>query len=34
VWVPGQPERKIAAIGIRVSRGVSMHGSAMSPTPV
>lgn len=26
VWVPGAPERKIAAIGIRVSRGVTMHG--------
>jgi lipoate-protein ligase B len=34
VSVPGQPERKIAAIGTRVSRGVIMHGSAMSPTPV
>jgi lipoyl(octanoyl) transferase len=26
VWVPGTPDRKIAAIGIRVSRGVTMHG--------
>ncbi len=26
VWVPGVPDRKIAAIGIRVSRGVTMHG--------
>jgi lipoyl(octanoyl) transferase len=27
VWVPGQPGRKIAAIGIRVSRGVTMTAS-------
>jgi lipoyl(octanoyl) transferase len=26
VWVPGEPDRKVAAIGIRVSRGVTMHG--------
>lgn len=29
VWLPagdGQPERKIAAIGIRVQRGITMHG--------
>jgi lipoyl(octanoyl) transferase len=26
VWVPGVPDRKVAAIGIRVSRGVTMHG--------
>jgi lipoyl(octanoyl) transferase len=26
VWVPGTPDRKVAAIGIRVSRGVTMHG--------
>lgn len=25
-WVPGEPDRKIGAIGIRVSRGVTMHG--------
>jgi lipoyl(octanoyl) transferase len=26
VWVPGVPDRKIGAIGLRVSRRVSMHG--------
>jgi lipoyl(octanoyl) transferase len=36
VWVAedegpgGRPERKIAALGIRVSRGVTMHGFAMN----
>src|SRR5262249_13429590 len=26
VWVPGVPDRKVGAISIRVSRGVTMHG--------
>lgn len=26
LWVPGSPDRKIGSIGIRVSRGVTMHG--------
>ncbi|MGH3322364.1 MAG: lipoyl(octanoyl) transferase LipB [Streptosporangiaceae bacterium] len=30
VWVPGPPDRKIAAIGIRVSKGVTMHGFAFN----
>jgi len=33
VWVPADdrgPERKVAAIGIRVSRGVTMHGLAIN----
>lgn len=35
VWVPGatgDPERKIAAIGIRVRRWVSLHGLALNVT--
>lgn len=32
VWVvrPAEPDRKIAAIGIRVARGVTMHGFALN----
>jgi lipoyl(octanoyl) transferase len=33
VWVaggPGEPDRKLGAIGIRVSRGVTMHGFALN----
>lgn len=33
VWLPagsGRPERKIAAIGIRVQRGVTLHGFAIN----
>jgi len=26
LWVPGRPDRKIGSIGVRVSRGVTMHG--------
>jgi lipoyl(octanoyl) transferase len=32
-WVPGragEPDRKIAAIGVRVARGVTMHGFALN----
>ena len=34
VWLPaaaaGQPDRKVAAIGIRVAKGVTMHGFALN----
>ncbi len=33
VWVPGdgvQQDRKIAAIGIRINHGVTMHGFALN----
>lgn len=33
VWVDGTPPRKIAAIGVRVARGVTMHGFALNVNP-
>jgi lipoyl(octanoyl) transferase len=36
VWLPagdGRPERKVAAIGIRVSQGVALHGFALNCDP-
>lgn len=33
VWVPaggGRPDRKVAALGIRITRGVTMHGTALN----
>ncbi|RMI30150.1 lipoyl(octanoyl) transferase LipB [Nocardia stercoris] len=36
VWVPAtaaQPERKVAAVGVRVQRGVALHGIAINCNP-
>lgn len=36
VWLPasgGRPERKVAAIGLRVAKGVTLHGFAINADP-
>ncbi|WP_211258696.1 lipoyl(octanoyl) transferase LipB [Spirillospora albida] len=33
LWVPGTPDRKIGSIGIRVARGVTMHGFMLNCDP-
>lgn len=33
VWVPGAPEAKVAAIGCRVAKSVTMHGLALNVDP-
>ncbi|WP_051108950.1 lipoyl(octanoyl) transferase LipB [Actinomadura flavalba] len=33
LWVEGTPDRKIGSIGIRVSRGVAMHGFQLNCDP-
>lgn len=30
VWIDGSPPKKVAAIGVRVARGVTMHGVALN----
>lgn len=33
VWVPGAPDRKLASIGVRVAKNVTMHGIAVNANP-